>query len=85
MIGLLGIDIKSKISIAKNDTYTSDKKKQDMIYIISDVVENNILSEMTKSDHFSLMLDETTDCSIVEQLAIHGRYISPTTGELKCH
>ena len=45
-----------------------------MIYVISDVVEN-IISEMTKSDHFSLMLDETTDCSVVEQLAIHGRYI----------
>ena len=42
-----------------------------MIYVISDVVEN-IISEMTKSDHFSLMLDET---SVVEQLAIHGRYI----------
>ena len=39
---------------------------------------------MTKSDHISLMLNETTDCSITEQLAIHGRYISPATGELKC-
>lgn len=29
-----------------------------MIYIISDVVENNILSEITKSGHFSLMVDE---------------------------
>lgn len=28
---------------------------------------------------------KTTDCSVVEQQAIHGRYISPTTGELKCH
>ena len=40
-------------------------------------------SEMTESEHFSLMLDETTDCSITEQLAIHGRYISRATGELK--
>ena len=85
LIGLLGLDIKSKNSIAKNATYTSDKTIQDMIYIISHVVENHILSEMTKSDHFSIMLDETTDCSVVEQLAIDGRYISPTTGELKCH
>ena len=30
------------------------------------------------------MLDGSTDCSVIEQLAIHGHYISPT-GELKCH
>ena len=56
-----------------------------MVYVISDVIEKQILSEMTKSEHCSLMLDETTDCSVTEQLAVHGRYISPTTGELKCH
>ena len=83
-IGLLGIDIKSKISIAKNATYTSEKTIQEMIYIISEVIENNILNEMRNSNHFSIMLDETTDCSVIEQLAVHGRYISPT-GELKCH
>ena len=44
-----------------------------------------MLSEMTESKHFSLMLDETTDCSVAEQLAIHVRYISRATGELKCH
>ena len=40
---------------------------------------------MTQSDHFSVMLDETTDCSVIEQLAIHGQYIAHATGELKCH
>lgn len=38
---------------------------------------------MTESEHFSLMLDETTDCAVTEQLAIHARYIHATTGELK--
>jgi hypothetical protein len=38
-------------------------------------IEKQILSEMTKSEHFLIMLDETTDCSVTEQLAIHGRYI----------
>ena len=85
LVGLLGVDVKSKISIARNATYTSDKTIQEMVCIMSDVIEKKILSEMTESGHFSLMLDETTDCSITEQLAIHGRYISPTTGELKCH
>ena len=81
----MGVEIKSKISIARNATYTSDKTIQEMVCIMSDVIEKNIRSEMTESEHFSLMLDETTDCSITEQLAIHGRCISRATGELKCH
>lgn len=31
------------------------------------------------------MFDETTDCSVTEQFAIHGRYIGSSTGELKFH
>ena len=38
---------------------------------------------MLQSEHFSLMFDETTDCTITEQLTIHGRYIDKQTGELK--
>ena len=29
------------------------------------------------------MFDETTDCSVAEQLAIYGRYIDKETGALK--
>ena len=29
------------------------------------------------------MFDETTDCSVTEQLAIHGRYIDKESGALK--
>ena len=54
-IGVLGIDIKSKISIAKNATYMSEKTIQEMIYIISEVIENNILNEMKNSHLFSIM------------------------------
>jgi hypothetical protein len=31
------------------------------------------------------MFDETTHCSVTEQLAIHGCYIESSTGELKSH
>ena len=40
---------------------------------------------MKESKHFSLMIDETTDCAVVEQLAIHARYIDTKTGDLKTH
>ena len=54
-----------------------------MLYCISEVIESKILNELRESEHFSLMFDETTDCTITEQLAIHGRYIDKQTGELK--
>lgn len=64
--------MKSKISIASNATYTSDKTIQEMVYTLSDVIERQILSKITESEHFSLMLDGTTDCAVTEQLAVHG-------------
>ena len=56
-----------------------------MIFVISEVIESHILKEMRESSHFSLLLDETTDCTVTEQLVIHGRYIHHATGELKSH
>ena len=56
-------------------TYTSNKSIQEMLYCISEVIESRILNEMLQSEHFSLMFDATTDCTITEQLTIHGRYV----------
>ena len=83
--GLLGINIKDKISIAKNATYMSDKTNQEMVFIISEVIEQKILNEMNRSEHFALMIDETTDCTTTEQMTIHGRFIHADSGELMSH
>ena len=84
LVGLLGVDIKSKISIARNATYMSDRTVQEMVFILSEVLEQQILSRMKESEHFALLFDETTDCTVTEQLAIHVRFID-NTGELKSH
>ena len=85
LAGLLGIDIKSKIYIARNATYTSDKTIQEMLHIIPEVVEVHIIEQMRKSEHFALMFDETADCTVTEQLAIHARFIDASSGEVKSH
>ena len=79
----MGVPVKSDLHVAKNATYTSNKSIQEMLYCISEVIESRVLNELHVSEHFSLMFDETTDCTITEQLAIHGRYIDKQTGELK--
>ena len=56
-----------------------------MVLVISEVIETRILNEIGASNHFSLMLDETTDCTVTGQLALHGRCIDPSSGELKSY
>ena len=80
---LLGVSVKSDIQIARNATYTSMRSIQEMLFILSEIIETKSLNEMRESDHFALMFDETTDCSVTEQLAIHGRYIDKESGALK--
>ena len=41
LLGLLGLNVKSKIQVAKNALYTSDKAIQEMIYIVSEVIETH--------------------------------------------
>ena len=80
LVRFLGIDIKSKICIARNATYTSDKPIQEIVYVISEI---NILEQMRKTEHFALMLDETADCTVTELLAIHARFTDASSGEAK--
>ena len=73
-IDFLGLKL-SKICIGKNAKYRSDKSIQEMLYAMSDLIEDRILDDLKKSHFFALMFDETTDCSVIEQLVIRTRYI----------
>ena len=50
---------------------------------MSEVIEKKILNRLRESDHFALMFDDITDCSVTEQLAIHVRFIDKESGSLK--
>ena len=71
LIGFLGVNLKSKISVGKNATYLSDKSIQEMLFAMSDLIEDQILDDLKKSNFFALMFDETTDCSIVDACKVH--------------
>ena len=72
----------SKICVGKNATYRSDKSIQEMLYAMSDLIEDRILDDLKKSNFFALMFNETTDCSVIEQLVIRTRFID-SDGVLK--
>lgn len=74
-IGFLGDNIRGNIYQGRNAHYTSRKSIQEMLKCMSDIIEEDILADLRKSEHFSLMFDETTDCSVREQMTLRGRYI----------
>ena len=75
LIAYLGVPTKANIRRGRSATYCSEKSVQDMLYCISDVVESDIILELQQSQHFSIIFDETTDVSIIEQMVIHSRYL----------
>ena len=42
---------------------------------MSEIIENDIIDKLRQSKHFSLLFDETTDCAVIEQMVIRGRFI----------
>lgn len=71
---LLGVDILEKINRGKTAKYTTTKAIKEMLECMSELIEVDILENIRKSD-FSIMFDETTDVSVIEQFVIHARYI----------
>ncbi|XP_033096584.1 zinc finger protein 862-like [Anneissia japonica] len=55
----------------------SERTVQEIIHILAEVIQADILAEYRQSDHKSIMLDETTDVTVVEQLIMYGRYLTP--------
>ena len=49
---------------------------------MSDVIGNEIMEQLKLSDHYSLMFDETTDCSVREQIILRAFYID-SSGNIK--
>ena len=59
----------------KTDTYTSPEIQNELLKIMSLQVLREIAKEMQASSFFSLMADETTDCSNHSQLVIVIRWV----------
>ena len=83
LMSYLGVKIKEKIGKGMNATYTSEKTIQEMVFVMSESLEKKMLESMRESSHFSILFNETTDCTVTEQLAVHRCFIT-NSGELRC-
>lgn len=62
----------------RSTSYTSPKIQNELIEICGKVILNKIVSKCNEAECFSLLADETTDISGIEQLSLCVRYIEKT-------
>ena len=63
---------------AGNATYLSPSSQNECIEIIGSNIRKEIVSRVKKAGIFSVLMDETTDCSHKEQVTIFVRYLHET-------
>ncbi|XP_006824225.1 zinc finger protein 862-like [Saccoglossus kowalevskii] len=57
-----------------NANYMSERIIQEMVDVLAQVIERRIYSDIRESPFYSLMVDETTDISILKQLIMYAKY-----------
>ena len=66
----------SALNVAGNAQYTSEHIVQELVGILAQQIEHAQLQVLSNSRFYGLMIDESTDISVLKQLVLHGRYVS---------
>lgn len=69
----LGCDYLHELNIGRN---ASEQIIAELLHCLSQVIEEQILSDLQSSQFFSLMTDESTDIAVLKQLVLVGRYLT---------
>jgi len=78
------LDFISHLGVEFNENYRNHVSAREMLDSISDSIFRNIINEIALSPTIGLMIDESTDISSNQQLAIHIKYISESKSKEKC-
>ena len=79
----LGCDYLRELRRGANATYRSEQAIAEFVECISSVIQENILKRLHLSESISIMIDESTDVSVLKQLVIYSRGV--VGGTLECH
>ena len=63
----------------RNSTYTSPDIQNDMLGVMAGLIQEQICNEVRKAGVYSILTDETKDCSKAEQLAVVLKYVDVHT------
>ena len=77
----LGCKYFKALRVGQNATYTSPQIVGEFLKVMDRMIEESVLEEFRQSDTYSIMVDESTDVSILKQLVCYGRAV--VEGKLK--
>ena len=61
------------MNVGKNAHYTSERIVQELLGILAQQIEDDRLAALSNSQFYGLMIDESTDISVVKQLVLYGQ------------
>ena len=64
-----------KSLLTRSQTYTCPDVQNELLQVMRDLVTEKIMEKIMNSKHYSIMVDETTDCSNKEQMVFCSRYV----------
>jgi len=62
----------------RNASYLSRRMQNLIIFLMGDAIQKQKLSDISQCKYFSILADETTDISQIEQLSLSARFIKDT-------
>ena len=71
----LGCEYLRALNVGRNAKYTSPQILAEFLGVINSLVEEEVLQSVKASSFYSLMVDESTDVSILKQLVLYGRCV----------
>ena len=66
----------------RNATYTSADIQNELLNVMGRIVQKQICRDIMKAGLYSILADETKDCSKCEQMALVLRYVNVETGAI---
>ena len=75
----LGADYLTELHLGGNAHYTSEQIIADFLHCLSTVIED-LLTLLKQSSFYALMIDESTEVSVLKQSVLVARYITDTEG-----
>ena len=72
----LGCDYFKELNLGHNATYSSNRMIDEWLQILSDIIEEDVLTAVRSSPAIGLMCDESTDISVTKELILYARILS---------
>ena len=76
-VQFMGLEKLKHLHQAENAKYTSQRIIQEFLQVVGHYLEQQQLQDLFASPFFSLMIDESTDIAVLNEMVIYARYITP--------